>query len=243
MRVAVLSDIHANLEALKAVLQVVRASSPDLVVCLGDVVGYGADPDACCDLVREHAAFCLLGNHDAAVTGAMDEAYYYEAARNVVRWTRDHLSDDNYRWLYGLPYTRMNAEIGYYHSAPVMPSGFFYVVQSSEAQTHVQIFDRLKSLSFIGHAHLTHIFQVTAKKAKRAEAKNVALREGIKYIINVGSVGQPRDRDPRACFVLWDSEAESLDFIRVQYDIETAASKIVKAGLDEKFAKRLFLGV
>lgn len=243
MRVAILSDIHANLEALRAVLQVVRASSPDQVVCLGDVVGYGADPDACCDLVREHCLFCLLGNHDAAVTGAMDESYYYEAARHVLRWTRDHLSDDNYRWLYGLPYTRMDGEVGYFHSAPVMPSGFFYVVQSSEAQTHVQIFDRLKSLSFIGHAHLTHVFQVTPKKAKATDAKNVALREGVKYIINVGSVGQPRDRDPRACFTLWDSEAETLEHVRVEYDIEAAASKIVKAGLDEKFAKRLYLGV
>jgi len=243
MRIAIISDIHANLEALKAVLKSVSGYSPDLVACLGDVVGYGADPDPCCDLVREHAAFCLMGNHDAAVTGAMDESYYYESARQVLRWTRDHLSDDNYRWLYGLPFTRLDGDIGYFHSAPILPSGFFYVVQGSEAQAHSQIFDRLKSLSFIGHAHLTHIFQVTPKKAKATDAKNVKVREDAKFIINVGSVGQPRDRDPRACWTLWDSETETLEHVRVEYDLETAGSKIVAAGLDPKFAKRLVLGV
>lgn len=243
MRVAILSDIHANLEALQAVLKVVKSYSPDMTVCLGDVVGYGADPNPCCELIREHCAFCLLGNHDAAIIGAMDEAFYYAAARHVLRWTRDNLTDENYRWLYGLPYSRIDGDLAYFHSAPIMPSGFFYVVQNSEAQTHVQIFDRLRPLSFIGHAHLTMIFQLTAKKAKRAEPKHVVLREDVKFIINVGSVGQPRDRDPRACFCLWDSEAESLEYVRVEYDIESAARKIVKAGLDEKFAKRLFVGV
>lgn len=243
MRVAIISDIHANLEALEAVLKEIRSLSPDLIVCLGDVVGYGADPDACCDLVRQHCAFTLLGNHEAAVIGAMDEAYYYEAARHVIEWTRDHLSDDNYRWLYSLPFTRYDGEIGYFHSAPIMPSGFYYVVQEGEAKAHVQVFDRLKSISFIGHAHLTLIYQVTAKKAKRCEAKDVALREDAKYIVNVGSVGQPRDKDPRACFTLWDSEAERVEHIRVEYDIDRAASKIVASGLDEKFARRLHLGV
>ncbi|MBL6974857.1 MAG: metallophosphoesterase family protein [Deltaproteobacteria bacterium] len=243
MRVAIISDIHANLEALEAVIKEIQSLSVDLVACLGDVVGYGSNPDECCSLVREHCDFCLLGNHDAAVTGAMDEAYYYDAARNALRWTRDQLDDDNYKWLYSLPYSHLDGELAYFHSAPIMPSGFFYVVQANEAQTHVQIFDRLKSISFIGHAHLTSVFSVTAKKAKSSDAKHVALREGTRYIVNVGSVGQPRDRDPRSCFVIWDSEDETLQYVRVEYDIESAAAKILAANMDEKFAKRLYLGV
>ena len=243
MRTAIISDVHANLEALEATLKEIDQQAVDSIVCLGDVVGYGANPDECCSLVREHCDFSLLGNHDAAVTGAMDEAYYYDAARFALRWTRDHISEDNYRWLYGLPYTSVDGEVAYFHSAPIMPSGFFYVVQNNEAQTHVQIYDRLKSINFIGHAHLTTIFSVTAKKAKGSDAKHVALREGTKYIVNVGSVGQPRDRDPRSCFTIWDNEEEKLEHVRAEYDIESAAAKILEAELDEKFAKRLYLGV
>jgi diadenosine tetraphosphatase ApaH/serine/threonine PP2A family protein phosphatase len=243
MKLAIISDIHANLEALEAVLARIDKERVDQIACLGDVVGYGASPDECCTLIRERASFCLLGNHDAAVTGAMDEAYYYDAARTALRWTREHVSEANYKWLYGLPYTRLDGDLGFYHSAPIMPSGFFYVVQASEAQTHAQIHERLRPLSFIGHAHLTTIFGITAKKVKTCDAKQVTLKDETRYIVNVGSVGQPRDRDPRACFALWDTADDRLQFVRVEYDIESSAAKILTAGLDEKFAKRLYLGV
>jgi len=243
MRIAIISDIHSNLEALKAVLRSIKNQGADRIVCLGDVVGYGADPDECCSLVRENADFTLLGNHDAAVTGAMDEGFYYDSARFVIRWTRNVLSDDNYKWLYSLPYTKIEGEIGFFHGAPIMPSGFFYVVQTQEAQAHCQVFSRLMPINFIGHAHLTHIFQISQKKAKPTTASQVTLAPETKFIVNCGSVGQPRDKDPRACYVLWDSDALTVDFVRVEYDIDTAAKKIVSAGLDEKFAKRLYLGV
>lgn len=243
MRLAILSDIHANLEALEAVYKYIDKANIDRVICLGDVVGYGASPDECCTLIRERADFCLLGNHDAAVTGAMDEAYYYDSAKNVLRWTRERLSDENYRWLYALPYTRLDGKLAFYHSAPIMPSGFFYVVQSSEAQAHIQMQDRLRTICFIGHAHLTIIFGISGKRVKTCDPKSVNLKGEMQFIVNVGSVGQPRDRDPRACFVIWDSDLEKLEYVRVEYDIETAAAKIIAAGLDEKFAKRLYLGV
>ena len=243
MRIAIISDIHANLEALEAVLARIEGEHVDQIACLGDVVGYGASPDECCSLVREKCRFTLLGNHDAAVTGAMDEAYYYDAAKVALRWTREHLNEANYKWLYGLPYTRLDGDLGFYHSAPIMPSGFFYVVQTSEAQTHGQIFERLRSISFIGHAHLTTIFGLTPRKVKSCDAKQVSLKDEMRFIANVGSVGQPRDRDPRACFAVWDSGENRFQHIRVEYDIETAATKILAAGLDEKFAKRLYLGV
>jgi len=243
MRTAILSDIHANQEALEAVLQRVDREEVDRTICLGDVVGYGASPDECCRLLMDRGIIALLGNHDAAVTGAMDEAYYYEGARRALQWTREHLSENSYRWLYGLPFTKVEDDVAFFHSAPILPSGFFYVVQSSEAQTHAQVFDRLRPLSFIGHAHLTVGFAINEKKVRSVEPKQVKPRQDTRFIVNVGSVGQPRDRDPRACFALWDSDKQSLSFVRVEYDIEAAASKILAAGLDEKFAKRLFMGV
>ena len=243
MRTAIISDVHANIEALEAVMARIDRERYDRVVCLADVVGYGASPDACCDLLRERGVPTLMGNHDAAVTGAMDESYYYQGARRAVQWTRDHLSDENYRWLYGLPYTRVEKDVGFYHSAPVVPSGFFYVVQASEAQAHVQVLDRLRPVSFIGHAHLTLIFGVSENRVIQVEPQDLVVNGEYRFIANVGSVGQPRDRDPRACFAVWDHEAMRIEFVRVPYDIETAAAKVMAAGLDEKFAKRLFIGV
>jgi len=243
MRTAIISDIHANQEALDAVLQRIAREEVDRTICLGDVVGYGASPDECCAMLIEHGVLSLLGNHDAAVTGAMDEAYYYEGARRALQWTRDHLSEASYKWLYGLPFTRIEDDVAFFHSAPILPSGFFYVVQASEAQTHAQVMDRLRAVSFIGHAHLTIAFSISEKKVKSVEAKQVKPKPDTRFIVNVGSVGQPRDRDPRACFAIWDSDKQNLTYVRVEYDIESAAAKILAAGLDEKFAKRLFMGV
>ncbi len=243
MKTAIISDIHSNIEALEAVFARIDRDGYDRVVCLGDVVGYGADPDPCCDLLRTRDVPTLLGNHDAAVTGAMDESYYYQGARQAVQWTRNHLSDENYRWLYALPYTRIEADVGFYHSAPVMPSGFFYVVQPTEAQAHAQVLDRLRPVSFIGHAHLTLVFALTSSRVGQVDPGEIRLDGETRYIVNVGSVGQPRDRDPRACFAVWDHDAGQVEFVRVEYDVESAASKIMAAGLDEKFAKRLFKGV
>jgi diadenosine tetraphosphatase ApaH/serine/threonine PP2A family protein phosphatase len=243
MRTAIISDVHANQEALEAVMQRIDREQVDRTICLGDVVGYGDSPDECCRMLMDRRVMSLLGNHDAAVTGAMDEAYYYEGARRALQWTRDRLSDASYKWLYALPFTRVEDDVAFFHSAPILPSGYFYVVQASEAQTHAQVLDRLRPLSFIGHAHLTVAFQIGEKKVKSVEAKQIKPKADSRFIINVGSVGQPRDRDPRACFTIWDSDKQVLTFVRVEYDIESAAAKIVSAGLDEKFAKRLFLGV
>lgn len=243
MKTAILSDIHANIEALTAVLADVDTHKPDRIGCLGDVIGYGASPEECCELVRSRCDFCLMGNHDAAVTGAMDEAYYYQGARHAIRWTRSKLSDASYKWLYSLPFTHGDELTGYYHSAPIMPSGFFYVVQESEAQTHLQVFSSLRRISFIGHSHLTSVFSLTEKHVKDVDITKIKRTDEIKYIANVGSVGQPRDRDPRACWVMWDDEEFVATYYRVEYDFEKAANKIIAAGLDEKFARRLSLGV
>lgn len=243
MKTAIISDIHANLEALTAVFDEIDKIGVDRVICLGDVVGYGASPNECADLVRARCRVTLMGNHDAAVTGAMDVAYYYQGARDAIEWTRSQMTDRNYEWLYSLPYSWFDDDLGFYHGAPVMPSGFFYVVQESEAQPHLDIQSRLRKLNFIGHAHLTLIYALDKNETMEVEANAVTRQSPYRFIINVGSVGQPRDRDPRACFAIWDSDAGRLQHIRVPYDVQAAAAKILDAGLDEKFARRLNAGI
>jgi predicted phosphodiesterase len=243
MRIAILSDIHSNYEALTAVLEYCRFNRIHKYVCLGDVVGYGADPNPCCELIRENCSVTLMGNHDAAVSGMMDTEYYYPAARNALYWTRTQLNEENFRWLYSRPYTYEFENVGFFHSAPIMPSGFFYVVRNEDAQAHLKVYERMKEFSFVGHSHLTNQYVLTPRKARDASGKPVKGEPDKKWIINVGSVGQPRDRDNRACFGIFDTDEQTFQHVRIDYDIDATAGKILRAGLDEKFAKRLFVGL
>jgi diadenosine tetraphosphatase ApaH/serine/threonine PP2A family protein phosphatase len=124
-----------------------------------------------------------------------------------------------------------------------MPSGFYYVVRQEDAQAHLKVFDKLAEFSFVGHSHLTNQYLLGKRRAEDASSDTPSSREGRKWIINVGSVGQPRDRDNRACFGLFDTESQTFEHVRVEYDIDSTAEKILRAGLDEKFAKRLFVGL
>ncbi len=243
MRIAILSDIHSNAEALAAVLDYCKFNRIHKYVCLGDIVGYGADPNACCELIRSVASVTLMGNHDAAVSGMMDTEYYYPAARHALFWTRQRLTRDNFMWLYSLPYTYTMENLGFYHSAPIMPSGFFYVVRNEDAQAHLKVFEKLQEFNFVGHSHLTNQYILGPRRVKDATGKPVGFQHDKKWIVNVGSVGQPRDRDNRACFGIFDTDEQTFEHIRIDYDIDTTAGKILRAGLDEKFAKRLFVGL
>jgi len=242
VRIALISDVHSNLEALTVALDWIDDNRIDQTYCLGDVVGYGADPNPCCDLIRKRCTATLLGNHDAAVIGVMDTDYYYPAARDAIYWTREQLSEANFRWLYSLPYTAVFESMGLYHSAPLRPSGFFYVVQTRDAAAHTSIFDKLPAWNFVGHSHLTCAYALNEDDAEDVTGQTLGPAPGTKHIINVGSVGQPRDRDSRLCFGVFDTEAQSFEHVRLPYDIPTAARKIEHAGLDSKFATRLFAG-
>jgi diadenosine tetraphosphatase ApaH/serine/threonine PP2A family protein phosphatase len=247
MRLAIFSDIHSNIEALSRFIEDVKEASPDRLVCLGDVIGYGANPNECCEQVRELAEVTLLGNHDTAVLGLMSTEYYYESARNAIEWTRSQLSANHMAWLARMPYTYAINElsVGFYHGAPFLPSNFYYVINRQHAQTlgSEDFFVKLKRVTFIGHAHMTRMFQFNEKKATEFKGDLIPPDDqGIKYVVNVGSVGQPRDRDPRGCYVLYDTDTGHLTFRRFEYDIETAASKIYKTPLDSEFGKRLYEG-
>src|SRR5207253_1818459 len=149
MRTAILTDIHANLEALTACIAAADEQKVDRFVCLGDTVGYGADPNAACDIVRKRCAFAVLGNHDAAVAGRMDYSYYYAAAREVLDWTALHLSPENMEWLRSLPYTQSEGNVMFGHASPRDPSAFEYVFALEQAEDLVVRADHLHHLTFI----------------------------------------------------------------------------------------------
>jgi diadenosine tetraphosphatase ApaH/serine/threonine PP2A family protein phosphatase len=244
MRFAILSDIHSNLEALSETLALVARERADRVICLGDVVGYGASVNECCALVRERAAVTLLGNHDAAVCGRMDYSFYYDAARHALDWTASRIDSPHLEWLRGLPFAHREADAAFSHGAPIVPEAYEYVFALEQARELVPHASQLADVNFLGHSHLCKTFAIgTAGEVVEVVSARFGLRAGWKYVISVGSVGQPRDCDNRACFVMYDSSRREVSFHRVPYDIESSAQKIFDADLALNFGKRLFLGV
>jgi len=244
MRIGIISDVHSNLEALNAVLGVLERLKPDRVMCLGDVIGYGASVNECCALVRQHAEVTLLGNHDAAVAGRMDYSFYYDAARHALDWTASRIEPDHLEWLRSLPYGHRIENVGFTHGNPVDPEAYAYVFALEQARELLPHFGALADVNFIGHSHLCKAFALDQKgDVTEVVATRFGLRRGYKYVISVGSVGQPRDCDNRACFVLYDSDERIVEYHRVPYDIEASAQKIFDADLALNFGKRLFLGV
>ena len=244
MKIGIVSDVHSNMEALKAALSYLDEQQVDQIVCLGDVVGYGPSPNECCEMLRELNAVTLLGNHDAAVIGAMSTEYYYDAARLAIQWTRRQLTTRNLEWLYQLPFTyrRPDEHISFFHSAPICPSGYFYVVFKDDAQAHVRMFEKLTGLSLLGHSHLVRAFRLTDGKAKEVQVGDVKREDDARYIASVGSTGQPRDRNPNGSLALYDSESGELIIHRFDYDREATVAKIAEAGLESRFGERLLTG-
>lgn len=243
MRTAVFSDAHANLEALTAVLRAAEEDGAERFVCLGDTVGYGANPNECCDLVRERALVTILGNHDAAVSGRMDYSYYYDAARQALDAHASTLSQANMRWLRALPYEHRDGVLAYCHSGPIDHDQFEYVFTAEHAERFIPIRDDLAEVTFFGHTHLCRAFALSPDGVADVIGERVEIRRDHRYVISVGSVGQPRDRDPRASYGLYDDDEGMLYFRRVPYEVTVAARKIIEAELEPNFALRLFLGV
>jgi predicted phosphodiesterase len=245
MRLGIFSDIHANYEALSAVLQAFKSENIDEYHCLGDVVGYGGSPNECADIVRELATNTILGNHDAAVAGRMDYSYYYEAARNALDEHAKVLTPTNLTWLKSLPYSvrLREANVDLCHGSPVRLEEFDYIFAPEQARECLPIFDELAKLTLIGHSHLCKVFALTSTTVEELPATDFNFAEDRKYIVSIGSVGQPRDYDNRASFVTYDTEPKRLEFKRIEYDIETAADKVLHLALERNFAHRLYIGV
>jgi predicted phosphodiesterase len=245
MRIGIFSDIHANLEALLAVKAAYESENIDLFLCAGDLVGYGASPNECVALVREITDEIVLGNHDAAVGGLMDYSYYYEAARRVLDLHADALSDEVMAWLRALPYSRFYRDLGITlcHGSPINEQEFDYIFAPEQAWALLPHYSDLNQLTFIGHSHLCRVFALTANTVEEIADKSFTIDAERKFIVSVGSVGQPRDYDNRASYTVFDTETRQFLFKRVEYDIETSANKIFEARLERNFGNRLFIGV
>ncbi|MBI4701358.1 MAG: metallophosphoesterase family protein [Deltaproteobacteria bacterium] len=245
MRIGIFSDIHANYEALSATLEAFHRDAIVDCFCLGDVVGYGGSPDQCASVVRELAKATILGNHDAAVSGRMDYSYYYEAARHALDVHTEMLGAGNAAWLKGLPYSvRLDdVDVDLCHGSPVRLEEFDYIFAPEQARECLPIFDSLGRLTVIGHSHLCKVFALTADSVSELPAADFTLQTDRKYIVSVGSVGQPRDYDNRASYTIYDSETRRFEFKRIEYDIELAAHKVLEAKLERNFAHRLYIGV
>jgi diadenosine tetraphosphatase ApaH/serine/threonine PP2A family protein phosphatase len=243
MRYGIFSDVHANHEALSAVFEAFDRERIDRYVCIGDTVGYGASPNECCDMVRQRAAFTILGNHDAAVAGRMDYSYYYDAARQALDYHASILTGDNMAWLKALPYEVREGDITFCHGSPINLEEFEYIFSAEQAARCLDIWDRLSTVTFIGHSHLCKSFALTREDVFEVVATKFVIRPDHRYIISVGSVGQPRDYDNRASYTIYDSAERTFEFKRAPYDIEVAAQKIFDSDLERNFGNRLFLGV
>ena len=178
MRIGIFSDIHANIEALSAVLEAYKNERIDKFICLGDTVGYGASPNECCDPVRKHAAFCILGNHDAAVAGRMDYSYYYDAARQALDLHASTLSKENMDWLRALPYQRREGVLYYCHGSPLNLEEFDYIFAPEQAARCQAIYDELGDVTFIGHSHLCKSFALTKDEVFEVVAPKFVIRPG-----------------------------------------------------------------
>jgi predicted phosphodiesterase len=258
MRLAILSDIHSNLPALEAVLDAISRADVEERWCLGDVVGYGASPDECAALVAEHCELCLVGNHDLAVTGDLDISSFSPAASAAVRWTQRHATDETLRFLRRLEPEDTGREVALYHASPRDPV-WEYVLWPDQAAECID--HQAARVSFVGHSHVALFFVLpgngdieapteeapmgsdrVARGAQADAGAALDLSEG-RWLVNPGSVGQPRDGDPRAAWLELDTGAWTVTFHRVDYDIDRAAEAILATGeLPEHLAKRLHVG-
>jgi len=245
LRAAVLSDIHANRQALEVVLDAVDEARVDQIWCLGDLVGYGADPDACTALVRERCDTCLVGNHDLALLGALDISTFSEAAAAAVAWTREQVSEETLEFLATLEPTASQSGVGLAHASPRDPV-WEYVLSTDQAEAGLDALE--ERVGLIGHSHIALFFMRAAgvrrgyaQGAQAGDGDEIEIAEG-EWLLNPGSVGQPRDGDPRAAWMELDTERWEARYHRLPYDIEGAAAAIRAAGLPDVLAERLEVG-
>jgi diadenosine tetraphosphatase ApaH/serine/threonine PP2A family protein phosphatase len=211
---------------------------------LGDTVGYGGTPNICAEIVRSQTKATVLGNHDAAVAGRMDYSYYYEAARRALDVHTEVLTAENLAWLKELPYTHHLPEYNLQlcHGSPAHLEEFEYVFLPEQARECLPMFGELRQLTLVGHSHLCRVFALTKDDVEEMPVEDFVLRDDRKYIISVGSVGQPRDTDNRASITLFDTDTRKFEFRRVAYDVESAAGEVFDNALERSFGLRLFIG-
>lgn len=241
MKIAVISDIHANAEALDRVLLELEQRNVENTICLGDIVGYNADPNPCSDRVKQAGIPSLLGNHDAVACGLEEPWGFNVVALTAALWTRNQLTEENKAFLRELPDQQvMNSSFVAVHGAPSDRDTYLFSMEDLRPE-----FDYLREyevpLCFFGHTHCQGIFSEEGPQAPGADG-HFRLEEGKLFFVNPGSVGQPRDGDARAAFAIYDTDLRDVELIRVEYDKKTTAEKISQAGLPMFLAERLMMG-
>jgi predicted phosphodiesterase len=246
LRAAVISDVHSNLPALEAVLAAVEKAAVDEVWCLGDLVGYGASPDACTELVRERSDVCLVGNHDLAVLDELDASSFSETAKAAVEWTQAVASEATLAALRELEPALEHQGFGLFHASPRDPV-WEYVLSIDQAEANLDL--QAERIALIGHSHVSLFFTRPDTRPRRGHAHGAQTTDGAlldlsegAWLLNPGSVGQPRDGDPRAAWLELDTDEWTARYHRVTYDVLAAAAAILEAELPPALAERLTIG-
>jgi predicted phosphodiesterase len=240
MKIAVISDIHANIEALEAVIADINRQKPDEIICLGDIVGYGANPNECIDLVKKTCSLIILGNHDAAAVGLLSTDHFNVHAKIAIDWTAENLLPDAKTFLRSLPLRENKHSHAFVHATPYEPNMWYYITSLEEAAFNFQFFETV--FCFVGHTHIPIIIVLENEK-------EVYVHQGVdihytdmkqaRFLINVGSVGQPRDRNPKPCYGILDTDAGKFEYRRVSYDIAATQSKMRKIKMPDFLVTRL----
>lgn len=239
MRIAILSDLHSNLEATEAVLDDARTQECTEFVCLGDVVGYNANPHECVEIVRALACPIVKGNHDEQASLRESSRGFNELAEHAINWTRGHLTDADKQWLCELPLFRPVRDFTIVHATLDTPEQWSYVLNPVDAAA--SFMEQGTTVCFFGHTHVPLAY-LRDSSVHRVKTENLAIESDTKYFINVGSVGQPRDGNWRAAYCIYDLEKQTVEQRRVKYDLAATQKKILKAGLPRLLADRLALG-
>lgn len=247
MNIGIISDIHSNLEALNAVMEDIRAREVDQIWCLGDIVGYNADPDRCCEIVRKMCRVVIMGNHDSAVVGNFEPHHFNRVAREAVMWGRKVLKRSSLDYLKTLRSAVVFDDVGLIvHGSPTDPDKYVISGDSARNELLFMVKNLRKKVCFFGHTHFPVAYELDGRGEDDFHVHpgngSLSLKEESGYLINPGSVGQPRDGDQRASYLLFDKEKMTVRWMRVPYDIQACQEKIIQAGLPHFLAERLERG-
>lgn len=241
MKLALISDVHGNLQALQSVLEDIGKIEHDRLLFLGDAVGYGANPNEVVELIAAECDVCIMGNHDACALGQTQIAYFNSYAKQALEFTMSILDPKSVQLISEYETIGQIDEILFTHATPSRPTEWNYCISPVQAAREFERFDT--QACFIGHSHFPMIFSRNgSENVGLLPPSDVALEPDHKYLINVGSVGQPRDGDPRSCYVYFDTETRELTYRRVSYDIESAQKAMTGRGLPEYLIERLARG-
>lgn len=246
MQYAIVSDLHSNLEALEAVLDDAHEAGAEKILCCGDIIGYGANPNECIQMLRDNDAQCILGNHDEAAIYGETLPSFNPQAKEALLWNAEHLEEAGEEWLRTLPMDlNVRDEIQLVHGSPRSIEEYVLGIEQA-AWILLEMERSWPNVHILCFGH-THMAMYIGPKAELLEEdpnhKVLRLQEGKRYLVNPGSVGQPRDRDWRASYALYDSESRILEFKRVEYKVSDAQKKIIDAGIPPTFALRLQFGI